>query len=89
MLADDQIEPAEALRAYHADLQRLGIRPYRSLEEDSQLSSTAISYGGTARPGKTQAVGTEQRDDLPDFDRMTSAEKVQWNLDKWRRILGD
>ena len=89
LLADDQIEPAEALRAYHADLQRLGIRPYRSLEEDSQLSSTAISYGGTARPGKTQAVGTEQRDDLPDFDRMTSAEKVQWNLDKWRRILGD
>ncbi len=92
LLADDQIEPSEAVRAYHADLQRLGIRPYRPLEEDLQPSATAISYGGTARPARRPSAPNlpgHDAGDLPDFSKMTSAEKVQWNLDKWRRILGD
>jgi hypothetical protein len=91
LLADDQIEPAEAVRAYHADLGRLKIQPYRPLEEDAQPSATSISYGGTSRPGRAAPSAKQARpyDDLPDFDKMTSAEKVQWNLDKWRRILGD
>jgi hypothetical protein len=90
LLADDQIEPAEAVRAYHADLGRLGIQPYRSLEEDSQPSATAISYGGTPRPGRSGSSSSrpQPHDDLPDFAKMTQAEKVQWNLDRWRRILG-
>lgn len=37
-VADDQIEPVEAVRAYHADLQRADIRPLRSLDEDLQRS---------------------------------------------------
>jgi hypothetical protein len=90
-LADGQIEPAEAVRAYHADLQRLRIRPYRPLEEDLQLSSTASSYGsgGPAVTGDGSTSATNRRvADEPDFSRMTAAEKVQWNLEKWRRILG-
>ena len=35
-LADGQAEPAEAVRAYHADLERERIRPHRSLEDDLQ-----------------------------------------------------
>ena len=33
-LADGEIEPADAVRAYHADLEKLKIRPTRSLADD-------------------------------------------------------
>ncbi|MEX2672154.1 MAG: hypothetical protein WD294_08610 [Phycisphaeraceae bacterium] len=46
-LADDEIKPDEAVKAYHGDLQRLSIQPYRSLEEDMKLTVTATAYGGT------------------------------------------
>ena len=38
LLADDQIEPEEAVRAYHAELASMNIQPQRSLEEDLQLT---------------------------------------------------
>src|SRR5207344_1471218 len=34
LIADGEIRPEEAVRAYHGVLERLGIRPQRSLEED-------------------------------------------------------
>jgi len=89
-IADDQIGPEEAVRAYHGDLQRLGIAPYRSLQEDLGQTVAATSYSGSSSPpprtGKTprrpsQPVGE------PDFSKMTPAEKAQWNLDRWKRIL--
>ena len=46
-VADDQIGPDEAVRAYHGALQRLGIRPHRSLADDLQRTDTASSYSGT------------------------------------------
>ncbi|MEX2169388.1 MAG: hypothetical protein WD851_08755 [Pirellulales bacterium] len=33
-LADGEIEPAEAVRSYHADIERAGLRPHRPLEQD-------------------------------------------------------
>ncbi len=101
-LADDQIEPQEAVRAYHGDLQELKIRPHRSLEDDLLSTATVQSYGGSAdrvpAPGKaagqvagkptgTAAGKRPAVPDEPDFSQMTQAEKVQWNLAKWRRIL--
>ncbi|MFO7903593.1 MAG: hypothetical protein R6U98_13090 [Pirellulaceae bacterium] len=92
-IADDQIEPAEAVRAYHNELNKLGIRPYRELDEDLRLTATRQSYGdssesrpagGTpASPPSTASPATTD----PDFTKMTPAEKVRWNLEKWRRIL--
>ena len=89
-MADDQLEPAEAVRAYHGDLQKLGIPPQRSLADDLQSSETSGSYAGqsTGRsktlPGKPgpRSGGAE-----PDFSKMTQAEKIQWNLERWKRIL--
>ncbi len=46
MVGDDQILPAEAVKAYHGELQKLGIPPHRSLEKDLELTSTVSSYGG-------------------------------------------
>ena len=53
LIADDEIGPEEAVRAYHGVLQRLGIRPHRSLEEDMVLQTNIMSYGGN---GKTLSI---------------------------------
>ncbi len=45
-IVDGQISPEEAVRAYHGVLQGLGIKPYRSLEDDMKLTSQAMSYAG-------------------------------------------
>jgi hypothetical protein len=90
-VADDQIQPAEAVRAYHGDLQKLGIRPQRPLDDDLQQTDTASSYAGTSRT-RAAAGSAESRQVSgpaePDFSKMTQAEKVQWNLERWKRILG-
>ena len=43
LLADGEIEAAEACRAYHADLARLGCTPHRPLEDDLQLTEPALA----------------------------------------------
>jgi hypothetical protein len=45
-IADGAIGAAEACRAYHADLERLGIRPNRPLEEDLKLTDRALADAG-------------------------------------------
>ncbi len=47
-IADDQITPEDAVRSYHGSLQNLQIKPYRPLADDLQLTSTAVSYGGSS-----------------------------------------
>jgi hypothetical protein len=96
-VADDQIGPEEAVRAYHADLGRLNLRPNRALSEDLQRTDTASAYsGGTSRPASKPSrpapaaparAGTPPPDE-PDFSKMTAAEKSRWNLDRWKRIIG-
>ncbi len=46
-VADGEVTPEEAVKAYHGVLTKLGIKPYRSLWEDSQLTSGVTSYGGS------------------------------------------
>jgi hypothetical protein len=97
-VADDQLGPEEAVRAYHGDLQRMGIRPYRSLEEDLRPTETTSAYGGSStatsrpasRPGPApgQAARGPDAAGEPDFSKMSNSEKAQWNLDRWKRILG-
>ena len=45
LVADDQLLPAEAVKAYHGTLQKHGIAPYRSLEDDLESTSTFTNYG--------------------------------------------
>jgi hypothetical protein len=45
LVADDQVLPAEAVKAYHGALQSLGISPRRALDEDLELTSTSANYG--------------------------------------------
>lgn len=45
-IVDGVITPAEAVRAYHAVLEKLGIPPLRPLAEDQQITAGVMSYGG-------------------------------------------
>jgi hypothetical protein len=91
-VADDELEPAEAVRAYHDALAKLSIKPHRRLEVDLEETPTAHAYGGkpsaqqpaAAQHGRHQEIALSEE---PDFSRMTQQEKVQWNLERWRRIL--
>src|ERR1051325_6429946 len=46
LITDGKLSPEEAVRAYHGVLQGKGIKPHRSLEEDSKLTDQAMSYEG-------------------------------------------
>jgi hypothetical protein len=60
LIVDGVIGPVEAVKAYHAVLARLGLRPQRSLEDDLKTQSGAMSYAGTGTsvivPPKPQPV---------------------------------
>jgi hypothetical protein len=92
-IVDGQVSPEEAVRAYHGILQGLGIQPYRSLEEDMQLQSGVMSYGGSStqvtvpattpmratapKPAAAPAT-TSVRDGQRDFSGMTSKERLAY-----------
>ncbi|MCX7717764.1 MAG: hypothetical protein N2111_05075 [Candidatus Sumerlaeaceae bacterium] len=100
LIADDEVGPTEAVKAYHGVLQRLGIKPYRPLEEDLQATVQATSYGGSkpkatiVKPATTPAPAVGAR---PDFDRelttdeiaaLSPLEKIDYNLRRRDRIFG-
>ena len=43
-IVDGEIAPTEAVKAYHAVLEKLGVKPHRRLTQDLQLTTTALSY---------------------------------------------
>ncbi len=47
LIVDGVIGPVEAVKAYHAVLDKLGIRPHRTLDDDLKLQDGAMSYAGT------------------------------------------
>lgn len=53
-IANGKIAAGEAVKAYHGELEKLGIKPYRPLKDDMELTVTASSYAGT---GATVSVG--------------------------------
>jgi len=48
-IADGEITAEDAVRAYHGVLQKLGIKPHRSLTDDIQLQTNVMSYGGNGK----------------------------------------
>jgi hypothetical protein len=63
LIVDGVIGPVEAVRAYHAVLEKLGIPPHRSLADDLKLTPSAMSYGGASTtvpaPSKTAPVAAQ------------------------------
>lgn len=144
LIVEGQIGPEEAVRAYHGVLERLGIRPHRTLADDLTLQTNIMSYGARSSVSVPAAMGThgvrganagsrsgdcgcgcgggggcesalgsktgepatcacpapasneappvarssKGTDALPDFARMTAAEKLAWNQARRDRIFG-
>src|SRR6516165_1019886 len=44
LIVDRVIGPVEAVKAYHAVLEKLGVRPHRSLDDDLKTQDQAMSY---------------------------------------------
>jgi hypothetical protein len=72
LIVEHQITPEEAVRAYHAVLQQLKIRPHRSLEEDMELRTNVMSYGGRVG-GRKSEVGVRR---APMFRRDAAGERA-------------
>ncbi len=91
-IADGVIEPPEAVRAYHAVLEKLKIPPRRSLEEDLSLQTRVSSYAGSSRtfsfPKKT---GTHRSANAapPVLSQMSSQDRVRYLLDRIADRLGE
>ncbi len=94
-IADGDLnDPAEAVRSYHATIEKLGLAPYRSLEDDLVKTdrSSAYSSSGSSQVKQTVATSNGQTasasTNAPDFSKMTAAEKLAWNQDRLDRMLG-
>jgi hypothetical protein len=60
-IADGKIGAEEAVRAYHGDLEKLKVKPYRSLKDDLELTTTATSYAGTGSSVSVAKTTPRQR----------------------------
>jgi hypothetical protein len=49
LIADGEVGPEEAVKAYHGVLQALGIKPQRSLADDMVLQTNVMNYGKTGK----------------------------------------
>jgi DhnA family fructose-bisphosphate aldolase class Ia len=85
-IADGEISPEEAVKAYHGVLQQLGVKPHRSLADDMALQTGVMSYGGE---GKTTSLPLGPGDKAsPNFASMSSAEKLAYHQARLKRIFG-
>jgi hypothetical protein len=69
LIADGLMTPEDAVAAYHDVLQKLGIKPYRSLEKDMELTNPVMGYarsGGSrvsvAVPSSIHSTGMTKPD---------------------------
>lgn len=55
-VADDEILPADAVKSYHSTLEKLRIPPYRTLEQDLELTATYASYARSSSTSGRQRI---------------------------------
>jgi hypothetical protein len=56
-IANGKLDAAEAVKAYHGELEKLKLSPHRKLKEDLELTSTATSYSGSGSTVSLSAGG--------------------------------
>jgi hypothetical protein len=98
LVADGEIRPAEAVRAYHVVLENLGLKPHRTLEQDLELSATSTSYGNSNRtisiPASADLPSRAKRPSVNgapavDFAKMTPQERLRYHQARLNRLFGE
>jgi hypothetical protein len=90
-IVDGVVTPEEAVRAYHAVLDKLGLPPQRPLEEDLRITESVMSYTGNEGSVSSRvpvAATTTPENAPPDFARMTSEERLRYHQQRIERFLG-
>jgi hypothetical protein len=101
LIADDVLTPEEAVPAYHGVLEKLGVKPHRSLADDMTLRTAVMSYGGRGQvsvpievkrdgrsrkaEGTSSSQGTPSR---PNFAAMTPAERLAYHQTRLNKQFG-
>ena len=94
-IVDGVIEPVEAVKAYHAVLEKLGLRPHRALADDLVRQSAATSYGGAARPSASPSRTPAPTNGSPKttaavaFGSMSPKERLAYHQARLRRLFGE
>ncbi len=60
LIVEGQIGPVDAVKAYHAVLGKLGLRPHRSLDDDLKLTDQAMSYARHGRGRRSSSAGASR-----------------------------
>ncbi|MCE9606729.1 MAG: hypothetical protein K8U03_17705 [Planctomycetia bacterium] len=68
LITDRVISPEEAVRAYHGVLEKLNIKPQRTLADDLTLQTSVMSYGGGATVSVPAAIPTAKPADSHKHD---------------------
>lgn len=100
LVADGVLAPIEAVKAYHAVLEKLGTKPQRSLEEDLILQTNVMSYGGSGRTTSVPASlpkpatsgskpSTATSTTAPIFSQMSSDERLAYHRERLKQTLGE
>jgi len=103
LVVDGAIAPVEAVRAYHAVLEKLKLKPHRRLEQDLEPSATNTSYGGSSRTISTSLRPADSKGRVPahakqappdsapavDFAKMTSRERLRYHQARLNRLFGE
>jgi hypothetical protein len=92
LIADGVLQPVEAVKAYHSVLEKLGVKPRLPLEQDLQLQTTVMSYGGTGKTvsAPAPAVAKPAADaPAPNFSKMTSDERLAYHRERLKQQLGN
>ncbi len=102
-VADGEISPEEAVRAYHGVLGGLGLKPVRPLEDDMRLTEAALSYAGSstafsiprrpppaAQPAAVNGQPTypTNPDGTPDFANMTPDQRLAYHRARLDKAIG-
>ena len=96
LITDGKLSPEEAVRVYHGVLQGKGLKPHRSLEEDSKLTDQAMSYDGSgarratvlARASASEGQSPIADQAAPDFAHMTPAQRLAYDQRRLRQKFG-
>jgi len=80
LIADDQIGAEDAVKAYHGVLQKLNIKPHRSIDDDMVLQTNVMNYGGDGKPvAALRPQGVKPQ---------AASDPVARYRAKWDRVLG-
>jgi hypothetical protein len=97
LIAEDVITPEEAVPAYHGVLEKLGVKPQRSLADDLTLRTAVMSYGGSGAvsvPVEIKSEGGSRKAEgktangSPDFARMSPAERLAYHQARLKKQFG-